>query len=150
MAGYSPTGTAKKLGIKGGSTLLLVHRPDDWPVPDLPPGATCEDWAHPGAEGVDLGGAVLIAFFSEAGDYHADIRALADVIFPDASLWVAWPRRAGGHVSDLTDSVIRDGALPLGLVDNKVAAIDADWSGLRFTWRVELRRRAPGDRAVRP
>jgi hypothetical protein len=55
-------------------------------------------------------------------------------------LWVAWPRRAGGHRSDITDTVIREHALPMGLVDVKVAAIDEDWSGLRLVWRVENRR----------
>ena len=56
------------------------------------------------------------------------------------ALWVAWPRRAAGHGSDITDTVIREYALPLGLVDVKVAAIDDDWSGLRVVWRTENRR----------
>jgi len=144
MAGYSSKATARKLGIKEGATVLLVHRPDNWPVPELPAGATCDDWVDVGDE-VDIGPSVVIAFFRQAADYDAEIRSLADAIFPAASLWAAWPRRAGGHVSDLTDNVIRAGALPIGLVDNKVAAIDEDWSGLRLTWRVELR-----GRPVRP
>ena len=53
---------------------------------------------------------------------------------------MAWPRRAAGHHSDITDNVIRESALPIGLVDVKVAAIDEDWSGLRLVWRVENRR----------
>jgi hypothetical protein len=59
------------------------------------------------------------------------------------ALWVAWPRRAGGHTSDLTDVVVRNELLPLGLVDVKVAALDDDWSGLRFVWRKELRAARP-------
>ena len=51
---------------------------------------------------------------------------------PIGAVWVAWPRRAGGHTSDITDNVVREYALPLGLVDVKVAAIDDDWSGLRL------------------
>ncbi|MEJ0014705.1 MAG: hypothetical protein WDN07_04015 [Actinomycetota bacterium] len=51
----------------------------------------------------------------------------------------AWPRRAGSHRSDITDNLVRDVALPLGIVDVKVAAIDDDWSGLRFVWRVSNR-----------
>jgi hypothetical protein len=141
MAGYSSTATAKKLGIKEGATVLLVHRPDNWPVPELPTGAGYEDWVDVGDD-VDLGTSVVIAFFKEAADYHAEIQSLAEAIFPGASLWAAWPRRAGGHVSDLTDNVIRARALAIGLVDNKVAAIDADWSGLRLTWRMERRRPA--------
>jgi hypothetical protein len=60
-------------------------------------------------------------------------------IFPAGGLGRAWPRRAGGHDSDITESGLRDLALPLGVVDNKVAAIDDDWSGLRVVWRVEHR-----------
>ena len=141
VAGYSPAGTAKKLGLKEGGTLLLLGRPDAWVVPELPPGATCQDWER--REPGDLGTAVVVAFFREAADYLAAVGALAAAVFPVASLWVAWPRRAGGHTSDLTDNVVRDAALPLGLVDNKVAAIDEDWSGLRLVWRKELRVAAP-------
>jgi hypothetical protein len=64
---------------------------------------------------------------------------LARRIFPAGGLWLAWPRRAGGHDSDITENGLRDVALPLGIVDNKVAAIDEDWSGLRVVWRVEHR-----------
>ena len=60
-------------------------------------------------------------------------------IYPSGALWAAWPRRAGGHESDITDSVIRDWALELGVVDVKVAAIDADWSGMRLVWRLANR-----------
>jgi len=54
-------------------------------------------------------------------------------------VWAAWPRRAGGHDSDITDNVVRRHALGLGLVDVKVAAIDEDWSGVRLVWRVSNR-----------
>jgi hypothetical protein len=56
-----------------------------------------------------------------------------------AALWIAWPRRAAGHRSDVTENLIREVALPLGLVDTKVAALDADWSGLKIVWRRERR-----------
>jgi hypothetical protein len=59
---------------------------------------------------------------------------------PPGGLAGAWPRRAAGHRSDITENYIRDQALPIGLVDVKVAAIDEDWSGLRLVWRVENRR----------
>ena len=63
----------------------------------------------------------------------------------DSSLWVAWPRRAGGHQSDLTDQVLREVLLPVGVVDVKVAALDGDWSGLKFVWRRANREsRTPG------
>ena len=56
-------------------------------------------------------------------------------------MWALWPRRAGGHDSDITDSVVRGYALDLGLVDVKVAAVDEDWSGLRLVWRTANRGR---------
>jgi len=59
---------------------------------------------------------------------------------PDRSLWIAWPRKAGGHDSDITENGIRDVVLPLGLVDVKVAALDDDWSGLKVVWRRERRK----------
>ena len=83
---------------------------------------------------------VIVAFFTVAGEIAAQIGELGRRIYPAGALWVAWPRRAAGHRSDITENFIRDRALPLGLVDVKVAAIDEDWSGLRLVWRVENRR----------
>ena len=60
-------------------------------------------------------------------------------IFPAGALWIAWPRRAAGHESDVTDNVVREAALARSLVDTKVAAIDADWSALKLVWRVSAR-----------
>jgi hypothetical protein len=68
------------------------------------------------------------------------IGELARRIYPAGALWVAWPRRAAGHRSDITDTVIREHALPIGLVDVKVAAVDDDWSGLRLVWRAGARK----------
>ncbi len=79
----------------------------------------------------------------QLGDAFQDLRAgvpeLGHRIFPAGAIWVAWPRRAGGHESDIREQDIRDLALPLGLVDVKVAALDEDWSGLRLVWRKEHR-----------
>lgn len=82
---------------------------------------------------------MLIAFFSELSQLRQRIPALGRRIFPAGAIWVAWPRRAGGHDSDIREDDIRAAALPLGLVDVKVAALDEDWSGLRLVWRVERR-----------
>ena len=68
---------------------------------------------------------------------------MARRLAPAASLWLAWPRRAGGHHSDLTDQLLRDVLLPFGLVDVKVAALDHDWSGLKFVWRRQRRPTTP-------
>jgi len=82
---------------------------------------------------------VVISFINDAASIHREISSLAEMITPDGSLWIAWPRRAAGHRSDITDNVVRNAALPLGLVDVKVAALDDDWSALKMVWRTELR-----------
>jgi hypothetical protein len=61
------------------------------------------------------------------------------MIFPDGGLWVAWPKRASGVETDMHEGVLREVALPLGLVDNKVCAIDEVWTGMRVVWRRERR-----------
>ncbi len=137
-AGYSGTPLWKKLGLKEGRRLLISGAPGGWELPERPPGISVEmlAGAGPGPAGAEE---VVIAFFSARSELAAALPELARRIFPDGALWVAWPRRAGGHQSDIGDQEIRDLALPLGLVDVKVAAIDEDWSGLRLCWRRELR-----------
>jgi hypothetical protein len=130
--GYSGRPQAAKLGLRPGQRIYLHHPPPGWDLADPPDGLT--------DAGPDGAADVIIAFFRAAGDIGAEFGGLARRIYPAGALWVAWPRRAGGHHSDITDTVIREKALPLGLVDVKVAAIDDDWSGLRLVWRVENRR----------
>jgi hypothetical protein len=140
-AGYSGTPLYKKLGCKPGSRLLLVGAPPGFAVPDLPDGVVAGELEDVEAQGA--ANEVLVAFFGALGELAAALPGLSERIFPDAALWVAWPRRAGGHESDIRDQDIRDLALPIGLVDVKVAALSQDWSGLRLVWRRE-RRHAPG------
>jgi hypothetical protein len=135
MAGYSQTPLAKKLGIRPGASLALDRPPSGWAVPDLPDGVV----TAPDGQPAD----VIVAFFREAAELPERLPGLARRIFPAGSLWLAWPRKAGGHVSDITENGLRDHALPLGIVDNKVAAIDEDWSGLRVVWRLERRSGPP-------
>jgi hypothetical protein len=132
MAGYSGTPLAKKLGIKEGQRLTLVDAPPEWTVPDLP--ANVEVGA-----GLQEPADVVIAFHREAAELSSRIATLGEAIHPNGMVWIAWPRKAGGHDSDITENGIRDVVLPLGLVDVKVAALDDDWSGLKFVWRKELR-----------
>lgn len=82
---------------------------------------------------------VVIAFCRTPEDLATAIAAYGRVIYPAGALWIAWPRRAAGHRSDVTDNLIRDQALPLGLVDTKVAALDTDWSALKLVWRKDRR-----------
>jgi hypothetical protein len=82
---------------------------------------------------------VIVAFFTKRSELTRRISACGKAIFPNGGLWVAWPKRASGVATDITEDVVREVVLPLGLVDNKVCAIDDVWSGLRVVWRKELR-----------
>jgi hypothetical protein len=133
--GYSGRPQAAKLGLRPGQRVRLHHPPPGWALADPPDGLIDAD-----RDGPDGPADLIIAFFRTADEIAGPLDALAQRIYPAGTLWAAWPRRAGGHRSDITDSVIRQHALPLGLVDVKVAAIDDDWSGLRLVWRAGNRR----------
>jgi hypothetical protein len=139
MAGYSETPLWKKLGVKPGSRVLLAHADTGWSIPDAPEGVSWVEESDPAQDDTPLD--LVLAFYRTAADYLTELDRWGERIFPAGSLWIAWPRKAAGHVSDLGDTVIRDAALDRGLVDVKVAAIDDDWSGLKVVWRVELRTR---------
>ena len=131
-AGYSGTPLAKKLGIKPGHVLALVGAPAGWEVPGLPPDV-------PSRRGMRGPADVVIAFVRRAAELDTVLATVVPKLGREGALWIAWPRRAGGHNSDVTENLLRDRFLPTGLVDVKVAALDANWSGLRFVWRKELR-----------
>lgn len=130
MAGYSPTPQARKLGLKPGLRVGLDAAPDGWQLTD-PPAVRYVPAGAPAD--------VVISFVRAAAELTDRVAALGERIFPDGACWVAWPRRAAGHTSDVTENGIRAVMLPRGLVDVKVAAIDEDWSGLKIVWRVENR-----------
>jgi hypothetical protein len=131
MAGYSGTPLAKKLGISEGSSVALIGAPPDV-IDELPEGVKVKRQARGKAE-------VVVAFFVERAEFARRIETLSTMIFPGGGLWVAWPKRASGVATTMNEHVVREIALPLGLVDNKVCAIDETWSGLRVVWRVEHR-----------
>ncbi len=123
-AGYSGTPLPKKLGIKPGSRVLVL-------------GGEVETGE---GEVVETGPAdVIVAFFMERREFERDLAGLRAQMVSNAGLWIAWPKRASGVPTDMTEDVVREVALPTGLVDNKVCAIDAVWSGLRLVIRKELR-----------
>jgi len=138
-AGYSATALWKKLGCKPGGRLLTRGAPAGWSAGELPEG-TVQLPLGGGARAGDTAD-VVVAFCSAAAELDGAIGPLGESIFPDGALWIAWPRRAAGHSSDIREQDIRNRALPLGLVDVKVAALEKDWSGLRLVWRKERRRR---------
>ncbi len=134
MAGYSGTPLPKKLGIRPGATVALLGAPPEFGelLDPLPDGVTLRRRL-----GADL--EVVVAFFTRAADLARRLPALERSIFSEGGLWVAWPKRSSGVATDITEDTIRDVALPRGLVDNKVCAIDETWSGLRLVWRKERR-----------
>jgi hypothetical protein len=133
--GYSGTPLPRKLGIKPGHLVALVNAPAGF----------AESLGElPGAEltlSLDTAPAfdVIVFFVTWQADLDAELGALRRRMTPACGLWVCWPKRAARVPTDMTDQVVRDVALPTGLVDNKVCAIDATWSALRLVIRRELR-----------
>ena len=134
--GYSGTPLARKLGIVEGGTFAVVSDPGhaEELLAPLPAGAQR-------IEAVDEAD-VVILFTTARADLAERLGALGGAVFPDRTLWIAWPKRASKVPTDVTEDVVREVALPLGLVDTKVAAVDATWSGLRLVWRRERRKPA--------
>jgi hypothetical protein len=144
----SPTPLAKKIGVAEGDLVVMIDAPSGWAIPATPPGV--RSVRRRGAlRAGDERAAVIVAFVPSAARLSEVGPELADGMSDTASLWVAWPRRAGGHESDVTDQLVRETLLPSGVVDVKVAALDEDWSGLKFVVRREHRRGAPAPRGSR-
>lgn len=139
-AGYSGTPLARKLGIKDGHLVLIDGAPDDWrngwPANHgaLPDGAV----VRPGLRGGTAH--MVIGFFDRAARLRRRLPALKAKIAHDGMVWLAWPKKASGVVTDLGDGVVRELGLGAGLVDVKVCAIDETWSGLKFVYRLKDRR----------
>jgi hypothetical protein len=106
VAGYSGTPLAKKLGIAEGTTLALLTAPSKWAI-DLPLRVVVRRRAGGHAD-------VVVAFFTRARTLELRMDPLAAMIFPAGGLWIAWPKKTSGVVTDLTDNAIRATALPPG------------------------------------
>ena len=132
MAGYSGTPLWKKLGLKPGHVLAVLGQPEGWIIEDLPEDVVLRSRTRTPLD-------VIVAFFNRRSELERRLPALIQALRADGSLWIAWPRKAAGHASDISENGLRAIVLPTGLVDTKVAALDADWSGLKFVWRKELR-----------
>lgn len=134
-AGYSGTALPKKLGIKEGSRVVVLGGPDgfDALLSPLPDGVRVVRRLGTGAD-------VVVAFFTSRASLERDFARLRGAMHDAGGLWIAWPKRASGVATDVTEGVVREIALAAGLVDNKVCAIDATWSGLRVVVRVADRR----------
>ena len=135
MSGYSGTPLPKKLGIKPGQRVLLLSAPEPFEsstLGELPDGVKV---AHRLSGTAD----VIVSFHTERADLAKRMPRLRAAMEPAAGLWIAWPKRASGVETDITEDTLRDVILPRGLVDTKVCAIDDTWSGLRFVIRKENR-----------
>ena len=130
-AGYSGTPLPKKLGIKPGHRLLLLSAPDEFEL-DLPEDVKVGRAARGKAD-------VIVSFHIERADLAKRMPKLRETMEPAAGLWIAWPKRASKVPTDLTEDVVRELALANRLVDNKVAALDEKWSGLRLVIRLKDR-----------
>jgi hypothetical protein len=127
MTDYSSRPLSLKLGIREDSVLALLHTPSGFTL-SVSPTVTVQRVARGHAD-------VVMAFFLRVSKLDLEIETLGQMVFPSGTLWIAWPKRTSGVATDVTDSAIREIALPLGLVDNKVCAVDETWTALRLTWR---------------
>jgi hypothetical protein len=133
-AGYSGTPLPRKLGIKEQHAVAFPEAPADFPGELGPP--PDEVVVKRTARGpLD----VIVLFVRRRSKLRRRIGALAVAVHPAGGLWVVWPKRASGVRTDMTEDAVRELGLPLGLVDNKVCAIDQTRSGLRLVWRRENR-----------
>lgn len=135
MTGYSGKSLVKKLGIKEGMTVLLFNPPTDYfsLLDDLPEGI---DFARERSEKVDF-----IHFFAlTEHELAREFPKLKRALEPNGQLWISWPKGASTIKTDLNENVIREIGLENGLVDVKVIAVDNDWSGLKFVYRLKDRK----------
>ena len=135
--GYSGTPLARKLGIGAGQQVAVLG-----PAPRQ--ATDVHALLDPLPDGASLDGspdtaAVTLLFVLDRTDLEARVPELGRAIFPDRTLWVCWPKKASKVSTDITEDVIREVVLPLGLVDVKVCAVSEVWSGLKVVWRKDRR-----------
>lgn len=133
-AGYSGTPLAKKLGIKPGIEVVALSAPANYAelLDPLPEGASISDALTTSASFLHL-------FTTERAVLKAELPRLEEALEKDAILWVSWPKKAAKVETDLDGNVVRSLGLEAGLVDVKVCAVDATWSGLKFVYRLKDR-----------
>ena len=123
---------ATKLGVKPGHRLLLLGAPEGFEIEGLPDDVQLGRTARGTAD-------VILAFHDRRARLERRLPRLRACMEPAAGLWIAWPKRASKLPTDLTEDIVRELALASALVDNKVCAIDATWSGLRLVIRLRDR-----------
>ncbi len=135
-AGYSGTPLPRKLGIKQGHRIATFGAPDHFPdlLEELP--APVELLADPSSgSGYD----VIVLFVPDRDTLERRLPSVIPRLDVDGGLWVSWPKKSSPLASDISEGDVRAAGLAAGLVDNKICAVDEDWSGLRFVHRLEDR-----------
>jgi hypothetical protein len=134
MAGYSGTPLAKKLGIKDGTRYRVSGAPASFQelLEPWPTGAVEVDR-------VDARTDIIHIFEKSRAGLSKALAAVLKKMRPDAAIWVSWPKKSSKVATDITEDTIREIALPMGLVDIKVCAVDEVWSGLKLVVRKENR-----------
>lgn len=132
-AGYSGTPLPRKLGIKPESRVLIAAAPVGFELDAVPHDAV----VHTRAAGSSYD--VVLAFCPDRRRLQQRFASMTPRLTTAGALWIAWPKKASGVETDLDENVVRDVGLGYGLVDVKVIAIDATWSGLKFVRRLRDR-----------
>lgn len=132
--GYSGTPLAQKLGLKRGMRSWFCGMPDSVRAEIDPDGLGIEEY-----EAAASGLQAAHIFVTERAKLEREITALLALIDRNGFIWVSWPKKAAKVETDITEDVIREVALPKGLVDTKVCAVDSVWSGLKLMIRKENR-----------
>lgn len=133
MVGYSGKPLAAKLGIKPEQVVLVDNAPAGFAIEGLPEGVTVATRAGRTPY------SVVLAFCPDRDRLAKRLPYLLQRTATDGMIWIAWPKRASGIPTDLDENGVRELALPLGVVDVKVCAIDATWSGLKLVRRLSNR-----------
>jgi hypothetical protein len=130
LDGYADAPLLKKLGIKADTTLALIDAPPGFPkkLGELPAGVSIRNHTQDQSD-------LIIWFTKSQENLDQNLDDMAAAIAPKGGLWIAWPKKASGEASDLSQTVVRKIGLAAGLVDYKVCSIDETWSGLKFTRR---------------
>ncbi len=132
MAGYSGTPLIKKLGIKDGMRVSFVHAPDHYSalLGAIPTGID-----ETKTKGINF----THAFYYERANFEQELSGLMKQMARDGMIWISWPKKASKVSTTMSEDIVREVALPIGLVDVKVCAVDEVWSGLKLMIRKELR-----------
>jgi len=136
LSGYSGTPLVKKLGIKAGQSVVVVNPPNNFLAQELQPLPENIRWPAAGAIGqCDF----IMLFVSSSKTLKKELPKLKKNLTRDGTLWVSWPKKSSGVVTDLSFDVVQQLGLKIGLVDVKICAVNEIWSGLKFVYRLKDR-----------